>query len=373
MSLPPLYQPWIDEVLGGSLPEERHATCSTCAMCEPHAVNATTASMTRFDPATKCCTYTPGLPNFLVGLILADDEPGAAKGRESVRRRIAEDKGVTPLGLQTPIQNAVVYKYTAGELFGRHSALRCPHYLAEDGGKCGIWRHRNSICATWFCKHEQGASGQALWRALAELLGAVERQLALWCAVELGHGLDTLGPSLLPYYQLMTRLPPSGKPAHAWTEEWRGRIEEFYVAAGRLVDPMRWTQVMEICGPTLGLEVKSARRALATLHQEELPQRLRYNAISVLPMESGEVCVAGYSEHDMVRLAAGLVEELGRFDGRESWDDTAAAVGEATGITLDGPAIRRLLEYRVLVPLGHTAPAVVPGGSPDTLEAPHGR
>jgi hypothetical protein len=373
MSLPRLYQTWIDEVLGGPLPEERHASCSTCAMCEPHAARAATASSTRFDPATKCCTYTPGLPNFLVGLILDDDEPGAAKGRDSVRRRIGEDHGVTPLGLQTPIQSAVVYKYAGGELFGRHGALRCPHYLPEDGGKCGIWRHRNGVCATWFCKHEHGAAGQALWRALAELLGTVERQLALWCAGELGQGVETLGPSLLPYYQLMTRLPPSGRAAHTWTEEWRGRIEDFYVAAGRLVRPLCWPQVREICGPTLGLEVKALRGAMAALHQMDPPQRLRYNATAVLPTGRGEIAVAGYSERDMVRLAAGLVDELGRFDGRRSGDEVAEAIAQATGITLDVPAIRRLLQFRVLAPVHHAVPAAQSPGAPERLETTHGR
>jgi hypothetical protein len=34
-SLPPLLAPWIDEALGGPIPNERHATCSDYAMSKP--------------------------------------------------------------------------------------------------------------------------------------------------------------------------------------------------------------------------------------------------------------------------------------------------------------------------------------------------
>ncbi len=366
-ALPPLYAPWIEEILGGPVPEERHATCSTCAMCEPHASSAATASVTRFDPTTKCCTYTPGLPNFLVGSILTDDDPAAAAGRESVRERIARGQGVTPLGLQTPVQDAVVYKYAASELFGRHGGLRCPHYLADKGGLCGIWRHRNSVCATWYCKHEHGAIGQAWWRALVQLLGSVERQLALWCAIEMGQGVDTLGPTLLPYYQLMPRSSfrprqvggpeRSGTPVHGWTEAWGDRVEEFYVEAARLVAPLRWSEVKELCGPTLGLEIKSVRKAQADLQPGDTPKRLRYNAISVVPEGAGAVGVAGHSQEDMLRIPERLVEELGRFDGRRPAEETAAAIAEASGVALDTGTIRRLVEYRILVPMRYETPA----------------
>jgi hypothetical protein len=381
-SLPPLYAPWVEEILGGPVPEERHATCATCAMCEPHAATAATASMTRFDPTTKCCTYTPGLPNFLVGAILSDDDPGAAAGRESVRKRIARCEGVTPLGLQTPLQDAVIYKYAAGELFGRHGGLRCPHYVSDAGGLCGIWRHRNSVCATWFCKHEHGAVGQGFWRALLQLLGSVERQLALWCAIELGQGVDTLGSTLLPYYQLMpnSRFQPqqaraperSGASTRGWTEAWGDRFEEFYVEAGRLAAPLRWSQVKELCGPTLGVEIKMVRKAQADLQRGGAPARLRYNAISVVSEGAGIVGVAGHSEDDMLPLPEGLVEELGRFDGRQPAEKTAATIAEASGVALDAGTIQRFVEYRILVPMHETPAVTVEHGQAGTEESGHG-
>src|SRR5262245_25747140 len=108
-----------------------------------------------FDPEIKCCTYLPPLPNFLVGRIPADDREDMAHGCSSVDARLIAGVEVTPLGFGVPAPYTLLYG-NARDAFGRARGLRCPHYVSE-GGKCGIWRHREAICATWFCKRERGA------------------------------------------------------------------------------------------------------------------------------------------------------------------------------------------------------------------------
>lgn len=118
--------------------------------------------MSFFDPQVKCCTYLPELPNFLVGRILADEDPALAVGRATVEKRLQAGVAVTPLGLdRTPFYD-LLYQH-ADTAFGRSHTLRCPHYI-EEGGLCGIWQHRNSVCATWFCKHVRGAMGFRFWK-----------------------------------------------------------------------------------------------------------------------------------------------------------------------------------------------------------------
>src|SRR5262245_52393001 len=96
-ALPPLYAGWMDSLLGGAIPAEGRATCSSCAMLPP-AGAAVEGSDHFFSPATKCCTYLPQLANFLVGRILGDQDPdpSAAAGRASVEARIDAGVGVTP-------------------------------------------------------------------------------------------------------------------------------------------------------------------------------------------------------------------------------------------------------------------------------------
>ena len=167
--LPPLYAGWVEELLSGPVPEETRATCHNCAMLPRESDGA--PDVLHFHPATKCCTFVPLLPNFLVGRILADSDPAGASGRRSVLERLRAADGVSPLGLDVPRRYGFLYGHNGG--FGRTPSMRCPHYLETEGGLCGVWKHRNSICSTWFCKHDRGAAASTalVFRLLGMTIG----------------------------------------------------------------------------------------------------------------------------------------------------------------------------------------------------------
>src|SRR6185295_509928 len=95
-----------------------------------------------------------------------------------------------PAGLAQPPTFVLLYR-SATDAFGRSVSMRCPHYLPDTGG-CGIWTHRHSVCATWFCKHVRGGVGHRFWTALRGLLEAVERSLVAHCVLALDPGEDAL-------------------------------------------------------------------------------------------------------------------------------------------------------------------------------------
>jgi hypothetical protein len=349
--LPPLYASWIDEALGGPLPEERHATCSACAMCKPTADTAATASLTLFDPATKCCTYMPTLPNFLIGLILNDDDPAATAGRTSIERRIADGIGVTPLGLQSDPRYALIYKHAGGELFGRTTGLRCPHYLPTDGGQCSIWRYRNAVCTTWFCKYERGRVGKQFWDALLQLLTMVERHLGLWAATELGEPIEGLGPAFLPYY--VTVLPG---PMSSWTPRWAGRPHEFYRESAPLVEALTWAEVREIGGSELALVAAQLIAAYGALQADEAPRYLRLGPVGTIARDDGDVALTGYNPNDLVVLSSSLADALHLFDGRQPTGEVCEQLA-TRGVPLDRAALSRLVDFGVL----QAAPAAQSG------------
>lgn len=71
-TIPPLYAPWLRDIVGGPIPAETRATCDRCVML-PTEGSAPDAVF--FSPITKCCTYQPTIPNFLAGRIWADGRP----------------------------------------------------------------------------------------------------------------------------------------------------------------------------------------------------------------------------------------------------------------------------------------------------------
>src|SRR5882672_10551834 len=118
--LPPLYAAWMNEALGGPIPEEKEATCDDCVMLAK-GCEAPQTSGFFFDPHTKCCTYVRELPNYLVGRILADRDPAATRGRATLEKRFEDGVAVTPLGIGRSPTFRLLYQHTTGlAAFGRN-------------------------------------------------------------------------------------------------------------------------------------------------------------------------------------------------------------------------------------------------------------
>lgn len=228
----PLQRRWMDELLGGEPPPETEATCADCAML-PTPGEARTA--THYNARTKCCTYLPMLHNFLLGRILGDgalDEAGE-KGRATVEARLDSGEGLTPLGLYAPAE--YLERYDPGVKFGHDLSLRCPHYLEAEGGLCGVWKHRESTCSTWFCRHSTGEQGRALWReGIGPLLRETELRLADWCARQLGASASTWGP-------------------------WEDKPRALFARSAELVETLGWRDLERLGGAEIASMARKTR------------------------------------------------------------------------------------------------------------------
>lgn len=274
--LPPLYARWAHEFLGGAIPAEMEATCNHCAMlCDTSGDAGAAAPF--FNPETKCCTYLPVLPNFLVGRMLSDDSAEFARGRATLQERPAAGVAVTPLGIGRSAEYDLLYATSGKSFFGRDRTKRCPHYLDESGGQCGIWQHRSAVCAMWFCKYVRGAVSQRFWQALHRLLSAVERDVSRWCAQQLRADSDGFG-------------------------EWSGRERQYFQQCARLIDVLRWRDVMKICGPDVRALVQDTREAFESLQSRAIPRRLRVGSFKVIGPYQQSSIVEGYDGGD--RIAA---------------------------------------------------------------------
>ncbi len=228
----------MNELFDGPLPPEPLATCSACAKLpkpgEPPPADA-------YHPDTKCCTYLPMLHNFLVGALLADPDPAFATGRATVEARIDSGEGMTPLGLYATQE--YLSRYDAGARFGKDLSLRCPHYLHDEGGRCGVWRHRESTCSTWFCFYDRGEAGKEFWRdGVAPMLRAAELSLAAHCAHALGADEINFG-------------------------RWEGQPRELYRAAAELVVELTWAEVAALAGSEVQKLARVSRERLAALRR----------------------------------------------------------------------------------------------------------
>lgn len=356
--LPPLYGRWVVEMLGAGVPRETRATCHDCAMCVKGDGTLPTATYF-FDAAVKCCVYLPELPNFLVGRILADPDadPRAAAGRASVRARVAAAGMATPIGLRRPPTYDLAYRNSA-ETLGRSLTLRCPHYVEAGGGQCGIWKHRDAVCTTFFCRFERGQVGSAQWRAIQDLLEAVEGLLARHLALELGIDVEVVGHFTPREGKGATRPTPTGNDIDgradpqttAWMwGPWLGREEAFYTACAEKVEGLSWADVRAIGGPDLAVLEGVARRAHGRATSVDLPGRLKLGTVQLAAARAGGVRAVTYSVMDAIDLPTPLLPLLPLFDGRE----TQAILDDLSsnhGVGLEPDFLRQLVDWGVLVP-----------------------
>jgi hypothetical protein len=328
------------EALGAPIPREPLATCDRCVMAEPPARHIGEAPY-RFENSVKCCTFLPVIPNFLVGGALRDEDPAAAPGRESIRMRIAAGEAVAPLGLWQTDEFLGRYDLTQ-PLFGRSAAVRCPHFVLESG-RCGIWRYRESACATFYCKHVRGATGQAFWTALRELLHEIEDQIAWWCVGRLG-----LHPGAVA--RMLSRAGAPRDRAEASSAAWGGwttRREEFYVRCSEEVSGFTWRHVERIFEPRLKEKLATCRAALARLADDSVPSRLRPARFAVLGRDDEVTRVTAYSRFDPQDLPNGLIGLIPAFDGR-STEEVLTKLRRDGGDVPSVAAIRRLVDFGIL-------------------------
>ena len=324
-ALPPLQQQWVDALLGGTIPGEPRATCQTCPQIEERDGHRP------FDPRTKCCTYMPALYNFLAGRILDEKDASAVPGRDTVEARIDKGDAVTPLGLLATSE--YVEAYAKDQTFGHAYQLRCPHYLADQGGLCGVWKHREGTCSTWFCKHVRGSVAFDFWRrGMTPLFRAAERALAGWCAKELGAD------------------------EHEWGR-FAGQPRELYREAARLVAPLGWRQVVEIGGDEVATLAGETQTYFIELQKEAaVPLRPRVQPYDLQSSDERSATLTTYTPFDPVEVPARLLAELHRFNGRPRAEVLREL--QKLGAAPDEELLVKLADWRVIAE--DTAPALQP-------------
>jgi Fe-S-cluster containining protein len=337
-------------------PEEKKATCDACAMCQP-AGEPPVEGVVYFRPDAKCCTFTPRLPNYLVGAILSDAEPAMAEGQRRVRARIAQRVGVSPRWLAPSRKVSILHDASRASSFGRSLMLRCP-YFEPQGGLCTIWRHREADCSTFFCRYSAGMLGRAFWKSADAYLRRVEGKLA-------AHAAATLDPSLaeppsVPGELTIEELedaPPAPARYAAWWRAWEGREEAFYLACHELVRGLGPDDLERLVGPDALAELEAAHRELAS---SALPERLRLNAPAQVLADG--VMVASYSRYEPIKLTEGLHEALGELGPDETVAEVRARLLRDHGVDLPEGMLFEFYRLGVLVPIADAPDSAAAAG-----------
>ena len=138
--------------------------------------NKSNVALKPFNEKTKCCTYIPNIPNYLVGNILSEDNILAQTGKERITNTIDKRIDVTPKGIAPPKIFGLLYDKFKKNGFGHSDKFVCPYYESESGN-CTVWKYRTSDCSTYFCKYISNEKGKEFWQHLLRYLKHTEQSL----------------------------------------------------------------------------------------------------------------------------------------------------------------------------------------------------
>ena len=331
---------WVDAFLG-SIPYEGRSDCSQCNMLVPES-----GRLYYFHSQTKCCTYFPRLPNFLVGEIF-EHEPEGSEGLLRLRNYF-EQQQLTPLGLSVPQKYQQQFNNKNNKIFGQNPDFRCPFYLVNKGG-CSIWRYRCGVCATWFCRHERGKTADVFWFSLSELLAELERELAIWCISEMGLDFSvilSLSNALSGNYG-MCGVGDSDSYRKMWGI-WTDRELMFFRTCGQAVSKLTWKKILEQIGPSVSDQISQVRNKFKELTCNRLPLRLKRGQVYIESQGPSSVFVMTYNPYDPLELSLFIYEILKFFDGRLT-EDIRQEIFQLTGVEIMDEVLWLLIDFEVLV------------------------
>ena len=352
--LPEIYRQLLPSVTKWSLPREEKSTCNNCPMKKETASEVLEQRLL-FNNVTKCCTYHPRLPNYLVGGLLSDTSAAFAEGRRRMLQRLETRIGVSPWWLNPPPLKEFLYKQVKSA-FGKAESLVCPFFAKESGG-CTIWGYRDAVCSTWFCKYQTGADGHKFWMTAKEYLGFVERVLSRYALLQIDEDF-VLDDDSAAYYvddslnvEALDNKPEPAELYKTLWRDWEGREQEFYVRCFEIVREMNPDQVQSLMGIDGLIKEKDLGRKREASVSADLPDPLRFNEKATAKwLEDGYVALGSYSYYDAVALPEIAFRLLTKFDGKKPLKEVRAQWHKEFETDLSDDIIQTLYRHRVLLP-----------------------
>jgi hypothetical protein len=349
--MPALYRSWLPPFFDRPALVEARATCADCAMCARSELDEAAPEAGFFRPDVKCCSYHPTLPNYLVGAALQDTTPELEAGRATLRAKIAARVGVTPAWLSAPRKLLVLYEASRESSFGRSDAILCP-YFERASGNCTVWAYRESVCATFFCKHVAGAAGHAFWSALRRYLAHVEAALARYAATSI-CGVKTtpeLPRTKLTREDLEDRPPSPASYADSWGVA-VGHEAEVYVECANLVANLGRDELTRIIDDAGGRELlMEMERRYDAVVQPQLATRLTLNPeLRVSPAQGG-VNVTSYSRYDPLFISQDLYDALAQFVSTETVESVIERLRREHEVDLPAALLLEMQLHGVMTP-----------------------
>lgn len=337
---PDIYKDILPSFFNQTTDKENIADCNNCIMLSD---TENMQGREYFSKISKCCTYQPNIPNYLVGNILKYGNP---EGKKLIREYIGNGVGVSPKGLTAGETYKLLYEKGKKFAFGKSEKLICPFYDKEKGN-CNIWNARPAVCSTFFCRHNKGYKGEDFWYAVRKYLLNTEDCLSDYALFKNGIitklNREDNNHSDLYYYEIDGKKPPDY--IEVWGE-FEGREQEFYIQSFELVKNISNKEFKKIAGIKNKLFLEIVAEKYSQMFDDKLPQFLKFNNEANITSLPGDnfIISAGKGSFEIQKDYLDLLFE---FTGNKKTDDIIQEY-KNTGSEIEKELLFDFINYRLL-------------------------
>ncbi len=337
--LPDIYRALLPDIFSRDIPIELYADCQNCNMCKPNAI---ASNQLFFSEKTKCCTFHPIIPNYLVGCILAESE------KTLIHDAAKNGTNITPLGYFPSTQDLRHYASIIPDQFGIDESAMC-HFL--DNGNCSIWKYRNSICSTYFCRYAKGHHGKRFWEDVRDFLQFVECMISEHCCYLLGIPVDYLKNATTNFFiNVQESLQDNNKkqlPDDAMWGKWAVNKPQFFNECRSICKQLTLSAIQNLHPTQYHIKLTALEKSFNRMMRPKLPSKLKFNSKCKI-IEWDDTHTFFQTNH-LMKLPSILKDILPLFDGATSNDSIMQLASETFEVEMDSHYLAHLYEQEILV------------------------
>ena len=340
--LPEVYQSFLPAIFGKNIAVESYADCSNCNMCQP---NDHVTDQRFFSSKTKCCTFKPIVPNYLVGGLIND------KSMNSKINGYVESSHpkMQPLGYFPSHQELALYSSILPDNFGIDETAACE---LLDNGNCSIWKYRNSMCSTYFCHYFKGSYGKLFWVDVRDFLQIIEELITHFICKELGISSNYLSDHTTNFYTNVQSSLENEDPASSINQstvwgKWTDKRFEFYTECYKIAQSFTEADIRQINTPLYDEKLAALNTSYDNMLSESVPSTLTFNPKCKIIDYDSTTCFFYISR--LIKLPIIMTSIIKEFDGSKTVDHLLSIIPEKYNVDIDMAYIRHLHEQDILI------------------------
>ncbi|MFH2144205.1 MAG: hypothetical protein ABIJ97_17390 [Bacteroidota bacterium] len=309
--LPLLYQDFLPDILNSDIEKEVLASCSKCIMLKPVKFMS---SQNYFSSKSKCCTYYPSIPNYLIGSILSDNDSETAIGRSKLIAKIKKGINTYPKGINSSKLYDFLYNKGKHNGFGKSKKLICPFYDQKLNG-CSVWKGRSAVCSTYFCRYNHGKTGEKFWLSLQFYLKEVEKHLSNYAIYKLDAPFNTDYKTEKNQNFKISDIDETKPDNYSDTwGKWLNKEIDFYIRSYKIVSALDKNKFEQIMGIDNDIFINEIQINLSIIKNPELPERLAYNEVTnLVPLSDKNYLLS--NPYGSFKISEDILELIRKFDG----------------------------------------------------------